>query len=130
MSESGEVYFIKISGLSLIKVGYAANAQDRLYVLQTASPFDLCLMESFAGTKADERAIQRFLASHRYRREWFRGCDEVDELMEDLAEYRLETWMAQNKDNLNLVSTQENPWPGLEDIPISPYVAEHCRVRD
>lgn len=128
MSEIGEVYFIQTERLPLIKIGYAERTHDRLQNLQTASPFDLYVIDRFMGTKRDERAIQRFLRPFRHRREWFRAKNEVYDFIEDLSEYRLTAWIEMNMDNPNIVSTPEDPMPGLIEIPISPYVAEHCRV--
>ena len=127
MSDFGEVYFLAIERLPLVKIGYAAHTHDRLQNLQTASPFDLHCIDRFRGTKQDERAIQKFLRPHRHRREWFRARNEVYDFIEDLSEYRLTVWIEMNLEN-TIVSTPEDPMPGLIEVPISPYVAEHCRV--
>ncbi len=126
--DTGEIYFVGISRLRLVKIGYASDVSGRLSVLQTASPFDLKLIDSFTGTKGDERAIQKFLRPHRYRREWFRAADDVYDLVEDLADYRLGVWLEAHKNDPTYVFAPENPWPGLENVPVSPFVKELTHV--
>ncbi len=70
--------------MGFVKIGYSANVQTRLKDLQTASPFELRVIGTMAGTEEDERAIhQRFRHLHE-RGEWFRRDPE---LMQAIKEY-------------------------------------------
>ena len=90
----GWVYFIAMPKIRLMKVGYATNPKQRCSVLQTGSPFDLTLEDMFVGTKADEKALHRYLEPYRYNREWFRDKnDAIYDFTTEIGEWRLDAWL-------------------------------------
>jgi hypothetical protein len=64
------IYFVRCEGF--VKIGFTANAHERMGTLRTASPFPLVLLGWLPGNADLEAAIQRRLAIHRERGEWFR----------------------------------------------------------
>ncbi len=76
------VYFIEAPALRQIKIGYAADAQDRLWNLQTGSPTPLRLLRTvsvaclYSALMLEARLHQRFQAS-RLVGEWFRSTPEL-----------------------------------------------------
>ena len=116
----GYVYFIEMNRPHLIKVGYARDVLDRLSNLQTASPFELSVLDAFHGTKEDERTLQRMLAPHRYRREWFRPADDVLDLLEELELYRQETFEKAIFDRA-VHKAHADIWNAVDDVPITGF---------
>lgn len=70
-STSGFVYIIHAIGTSRIKIGHSVEPEKRLKELQTGSPYKLRLIESWPGTKADERRAHTCLSQYRQTGEWF-----------------------------------------------------------
>jgi hypothetical protein len=65
------IYFIKHSGIPVIKVGKADDVKKRISGLQTANPFKLELLHQCEGDEAAEREIHKYLKPARVRGEWF-----------------------------------------------------------
>lgn len=71
-TEIERVYFIRIAGIPLVKVGRAVDPMGRLGDLQVGSPFELLLLGSIPGRTAVEKAIHQRFDAQRVRGEWFR----------------------------------------------------------
>jgi hypothetical protein len=67
----GDVYFIQIRDDGPIKIGWSANARERLVTLQTACPDRLRLVGSISGTVDDERGLHARFEALRRVGEWF-----------------------------------------------------------
>lgn len=118
----GYVYFIEMERPRLIKIGYASDVDERLSNLQTACPFELSVLDVFIGTKEDERVLHKMLKPHRYRREWFRPTDDVFDLMEDLEQYRRETFDRTIFDPA-VHATTRAICDAIGDVPITGFLA-------
>lgn len=79
---TGQVYFVGCAGK--IKVGYSADANERVRMLATAAPTPLTLIGIVEGSRSLESAIHKKLKSHRSHREWFLDCPEVRALVDDV----------------------------------------------
>ena len=122
----GFVYFIEMERPHLIKIGYASCVEDRLSNLQTACPFKLSIYDVSIGTKEDERAIQRLLKPHQYRKEWFRPTDEVLEFIEDIEEYRRETFKSAIFDP-EVHKTIADICEGIANVPITGFLVKRAK---
>lgn len=66
------VYFVRAVGVGRIKIGTAANVQERLRTLQRASPVDLEVLATTPGNRRLEFALHRRFAAERVAGgEWF-----------------------------------------------------------
>lgn len=66
------IYFVRVAGQSLVKIGFAENVGERIGTLQTASPFELVLLGTIAAkSRKEEAALHKRFASDRVRGEWF-----------------------------------------------------------
>lgn len=71
--ESAFVYFIKVTGRNIVKIGYTTtHPETRLSKLQTSCPYPLELIAAIANCRrSDERAHHDFFAEERVNGEWF-----------------------------------------------------------
>jgi hypothetical protein len=69
--KTGFVYFIRAGRTNAVKIGYAANPDERLRELQCASPHPLHMLGYMPGTKFDEAKWHSRFAVERIRGEWF-----------------------------------------------------------
>jgi len=70
-------YFIQVDFDGPIKIGTAADPQERLQTLQTANPHELHLVLTVWAPADLERDLHARLSAHRIRGEWFRPHAEV-----------------------------------------------------
>ena len=77
------IYFIKNTGTSHIKVGYAANPKARLNGMQTANSYELVLLGMMEGSVKDEWNLHSMLDKHRVRGEWYYPCPKLEKLIAD-----------------------------------------------
>ena len=74
-SELGCVYFIRLNGLTPVKIGYSTKSgpQDRLDTIRTSSPFGAELIGFIlsSNSKALETALHKELKDVRLHGEWF-----------------------------------------------------------
>lgn len=77
---SGFVYFVRCGDFA--KIGFSKSPHVRLHTLRTATPFDFKVAAVHAGTRADEAALHRVLRTHHHRREWFRWCEDIAEIVQ------------------------------------------------
>ena len=78
------LYIIKAVGTGLVKIGFSTNVPKRLKSLQTASPYRLEVLATWAGTDADEKALHLKFAEYRKTGEWFKAGDWLNRLLEDV----------------------------------------------
>lgn len=79
-----QVYFVLC--LDRVKIGWTAGSADgRMRVLRTTSPYEMELVYSCPGTRADEQAFHARFAKQRVRGEWFT----YDGPLEDFLNERL-----------------------------------------
>lgn len=73
ISPTSSVYFARMKGTVLVKIGYSANVFERLCTLQTACPLDIVIEMVYPTPmyKVYERALHLHLAAFRVRGEWF-----------------------------------------------------------
>lgn len=74
VARKGRVYFIEAAGTLRVKIGFTSgDPRQRARKLQTACPFPLRVLASFAGTTVDEADLhERFAASRAVEgTEWF-----------------------------------------------------------
>jgi hypothetical protein len=81
-----EVYFIACEGR--IKIGLSRNADSRVKELATAAPAKLTFLARVHGGRELETALHRRLRDHRVSGEWFRDCDEVRGVMQEVVDGR------------------------------------------
>ena len=76
---AGDVYFVQAQTLGFIKIGFAADAADRLRTLRVGSPDELTLLGSIysADAKALEASIHARFQAHRHHGEWFHPVPEL-----------------------------------------------------
>lgn len=68
------IYFIRVG--QFIKVGYSADALERIRSLQTANPYPIETLAICEGDPGMEADIHRRLAKYRIRGEWFAHADQ------------------------------------------------------
>lgn len=71
----GTVYFAKIAGHDLLRVGCTATPRQRISSLQSWSPFDLEIIASIDAGFFVEGWLHHRYREHRHRGDWFRLCD-------------------------------------------------------
>jgi hypothetical protein len=69
--KTGFIYFVRAGRTNAVKIGYAANPEDRVRELQCASPHQLHLLGYMPGSKFDEADWHRRFGKERIRGEWF-----------------------------------------------------------
>ncbi|WP_374655237.1 GIY-YIG nuclease family protein [Phenylobacterium sp.] len=76
---AGDVYFVQARTLRLVKIGFAADAGDRLRTLRVGSPDELCLLGWIYSDDARrlEADIHVRFAAHRSHGEWFQPAPEL-----------------------------------------------------
>lgn len=65
------VYMIRAGETDKVKIGFAADVQDRIATLQTAHWERLFLIRTWEGDKVTERWLHQQFAASRIEREWF-----------------------------------------------------------
>lgn len=76
----GALYYVSFGEDGPIKIGYVdsfTGLRERLRGLQTACPYELTLLATKAGSKADERDLHIRFAKKRLRGEWFKRHREL-----------------------------------------------------
>ena len=81
--DSGTVYFVGHDS-GPIKIGFSSKARIRLVALRISSPFDLKILASFEGTRADEKRMHSRFAGSRVRGEWFNRTDQLMNEIRDI----------------------------------------------
>jgi hypothetical protein len=66
------IYFVQDQATCFIKIGYAAEARNRLSGLQVGNPLQLVLLATMPGDRDSEAALHRRFAEYHTRGEWFR----------------------------------------------------------
>jgi len=66
-----------------VKIGYTANLNQRMHSLGTANHRPIELLASWAGDKADEKALHQRFAELRVRGEWFALQKPIKEWLRD-----------------------------------------------
>lgn len=79
----GTIYFVRASNTTRVKIGWASDLKRRLSELQTASPFKLKLLASFAGTMGDEQQLHLRFREDRLHREWFNLSNEMRQYLSE-----------------------------------------------
>lgn len=73
----GVVYFIRAKGVSLVKIGYSSNPEQRLRNLQTSCPHQLDILATLPGSQQTEADIHKKFGHLRMNGEWFRLTSEL-----------------------------------------------------
>lgn len=79
------IYVIKATGTNLVKLGFSTNVPKRLKSLQTACPYDLEVLATWPGIKANEKALHLKFAQYRRSGEWFEVGDWLPVLLREIA---------------------------------------------
>lgn len=67
----GFVYLIQAIGTPKVKIGYSTDPKSRLKTLKTGSPVHLRLIQTWAASAEDEKAIHRLMGRTNSHLEWF-----------------------------------------------------------
>lgn len=88
----GFVYFVKAKETGYIKIGYTTNLKTRLKAMQTASPFELELVDFLEVRNAidEEMDAHGFFYNRRLRGEWF-----------DISEEEIEAYITERRGTFN-----------------------------
>ena len=78
------IYAIHAEGTEFVKIGIARGPGGRLKSLQTGCPFKLVVLAHADWPDAYEARIHRFLGEYHVRGEWFRQCDALACIIEDM----------------------------------------------
>jgi hypothetical protein len=70
-SQQGVIYFVEAAAVSMIKVGWAEDLEQRLVSLRVNCPVDVSVRGTIAGTRTLERIVHGHLATERHHGEWF-----------------------------------------------------------
>ena len=78
--EERDVYFIRIVGTKLVKVGFSGDVFQRMKQLKTANPFDLVLEYTHSTTKYAqlERELHKICNATKVSGEWFEMGGDTD----------------------------------------------------
>lgn len=106
LGHRGAVYFIRIVGRRLVKVGTSVDVLDRMTALQTSIPDALELLGVLPGGRAFEQTLHKCLAPVRARNEWFRLTRSVRLLLR-LAERDPRRWGEPLEERNQLWSEQD-----------------------
>jgi hypothetical protein len=87
-TKKGHIYFIGLENSDLVKIGFATNLANRLETLQTGNPEKMHFEESFLSYREAEKLLHRRFKADHVRGEWFRLSNDIEELIEDLFDYR------------------------------------------
>ena len=77
------IYFIQNG--DTVKIGYAANPDQRVASLRSSSPHVIRVLGVMEGSPGDERALHQMFAQHRIRREWFKWCGDIQDYIANMA---------------------------------------------
>ena len=77
------VYFLRIVGVPLVKIGFASNWQTRCSELQCGCPFQQSVMLVGKGNRLTERKCQGALAGNGFRSAWFFLTERVRAFIDD-----------------------------------------------
>lgn len=77
---TGFIYFLRCG--EFVKIGYSKSPTVRFRTLETAIPFAYEVLATHPGTRANELALHKVLREHHHRREWFRWCDAIAEIVQ------------------------------------------------
>lgn len=106
------IYLVAARSLAICKIGYAVNAENRLRVIQTASPFDLDLVAVREGGRLLEAAVHRAAREHRIKREWFAFKHEVLAVFHDTPAPKERGRIILPKDGMSKFMT----WPLIDGV--------------
>lgn len=81
------IYFITCRQLGFVKIGRAANPQERFHNAQVGCPVELALERTCEGGRAEEAELHLRFASARHRGEWFALTPEIDAHMATLPRH-------------------------------------------
>ena len=77
-SDKGIIYFVECGANGPIKIGFTArNVQSRLYMFNSASPYDVRLLGVHDGICADETALHKRFEQYRIKSEWYIRNNEI-----------------------------------------------------
>ena len=85
------VYFVRVAGQSVFKVGISDNPERRLADMQIGCPYELLLYATALVTDAEtvEKQLHRVLSSVQVRGEWFAiSPGEVNTILEKFSQTR------------------------------------------
>ena len=82
----GVIYFLEAEGVSVIKIGFTENMQNRVSKLQLTSPVKLTLLKTVKGTLGTEQTLLRVFQKHRLHGEWFDADENLREFIRLLPE--------------------------------------------
>jgi hypothetical protein len=71
------VYFARAETTSFVKIGFAADPERRLLLLQAGCPYRLYLTRVVDGDRRLEAAFHETFAEHRIARDWFHWSDDM-----------------------------------------------------
>jgi hypothetical protein len=78
LGRKGVIYILQVRGKGQLKIGFTENdPMRRVAAIQSASPYELELISSFAAIAQDELHLHKALEQHRIRGEWYRPSEEV-----------------------------------------------------
>jgi hypothetical protein len=77
-------YVYLIGDGEYVKIGFSSDVLGRLTTLQSGYPKKLQLLSFVRGDRSIEKNIHRLLLKHRCEREWFRQCDEVIKMFNEV----------------------------------------------
>lgn len=87
--DMGWVYFLQMSKTNLIKIGFATDIEGRIANLRTANPFALELIDEFRAARKAEKMLHRLLKPIHYSREWYRGLNTIEAIIEEIDRWRI-----------------------------------------
>lgn len=81
---TGVIYFVAAPGR--IKIGHTAKPEERLQSLQQVDMETLTTLATIKGNRKTERQIHKRVEEHRLRGEWFKDCEAVRAVMQDVID--------------------------------------------
>jgi len=88
------IYAIEAVGSGFVKFGVTAfsDTDERLNAMQTGCPFELVVRATAMWPDREEFRIHRHLAAFRHRGEWFKICQETQQVIAVMDEGNIELW--------------------------------------
>lgn len=91
-----QIYFVQLSTVGPIKIGYTQNLERRLEYFKTYSPYAINVLAAASGNKDVEMALHRKFALFRTSGEWFQDVpvirDEIAAVIAEGDDYLLNTY--------------------------------------
>ena len=82
---TGVVYFIGSEESRYVKIGTTIDIEKRIAGIQTSIPFDLELIFSFSGGRAEEKKTHSAFEQYRKRGEWFENTGKLKEYIDYMS---------------------------------------------